>query len=171
MISDALSLIQYRSFTHACLWRRPAPTRRQPGCRRPQGATSSILQAIKTRTGTAGITGRACPVRLESCGPTAERLAISSGGACGESPGGTAALWSATWRPGWRGSRVGWPRPFKLAGEFDDFCLGFAAASREAHLVAGTGGGRCLVGRGRLHPLEADLVDGEQYADDEEAEP
>ena len=29
----------------------------------------------------------ACPVRLESCGPTAERLAISPDSACGESPG------------------------------------------------------------------------------------
>jgi hypothetical protein len=27
-------------------------------------------------------------------------------------------------------------------------CLGFADARREAHLVVGTGGGRCFIGRG-----------------------
>jgi hypothetical protein len=58
--------------------------------------------------------------------------------------------------------------PVQLAGDFDDLCLGSADARREACLVAGTGGGRCFIGRGRLDPLEVDLVDGEQHADDAE---
>jgi hypothetical protein len=60
--------------------------------------------------------------------------------------------------------------PVQLAGESGDSCLAFAGAGREARLVAGTGDGR-LVGRGRLDPLEVDLVGGEQHADDQEAEP
>jgi hypothetical protein len=58
--------------------------------------------------------------------------------------------------------------PVQLAGDFDDLCLGSADARRDACLVAGTGGGRCFIGRGRLDPLEVDLVDGEQHADDAE---
>lgn len=58
--------------------------------------------------------------------------------------------------------------PVPLAGDFDDLRLGSADARREACLVAGTGGGRCFIGRGRLDPLEVDLVDGEQHADDAE---
>ena len=50
-------------------------------------------------------------------------------------------------------------------------CLGFADVRREARLVAGVGGGGCLVEWGRLDPLEVDLVGGEQHADDEEAKP
>ena len=49
--------------------------------------------------------------------------------------------------------------------------LGFADGRRETRLVAGTGGGGCLVGRGSLDPLEEDLVGGEQHGDDEEADP
>jgi hypothetical protein len=40
--------------------------------------------------------------------------------------------------------------PVQLAGDFDDLCLGFAGARREADLVAGTGGRRCLIGRAGL---------------------
>jgi hypothetical protein len=58
--------------------------------------------------------------------------------------------------------------PVQLARDFDDLCLGSADARREACLVAGTRGGRCFIGRGRLDPLEVDLVDGEQHADDAE---
>jgi hypothetical protein len=54
--------------------------------------------------------------------------------------------------------------PVQLAGDFDDLCLGSADARRDACLVAGTGGGRCFIGRGRLDPLEVDLVDGERPA-------
>ena len=50
-------------------------------------------------------------------------------------------------------------------------CLVLADGRRGVRLVAGTGGGRCLVGRGRLDPLEVDLVGGEQHADNQEADP
>src|ERR1035438_8948110 len=56
-------------------------------------------------------------------------------------------------------------------GNFGDCCLGFANSGREGHLAVGTGGGGRLVGQGRLDLLEADLVGGEQHANDEEAEP
>ena len=76
-------------------------------------------------------------------------------------------------RRGWEPPRARTPRagPVQPAEEWDDFCLGCAGARREARLVAGAGGGRCFIGRGRLDPLEVDLVGGEQHADDEEAEP